>query len=137
MNTKNNQTVIVRDVKVNASDMILPSTLIFLVLYYPLCLFLSVVGVDNVFVSDIILLMVYALICGGMYAVKRHCTMSNRPMSEVITLINANVGVSGLNWFIVFFAALLAGICIHEGNAILLPAFISIITGLIFNRIHI
>ena len=42
MSTNNNQSGLAQDVKVKATDMILPATLLFLVFYYPLCLLLQV-----------------------------------------------------------------------------------------------
>ena len=100
MSTKNNPSGLARDVKVKATDMILPSTLLFLVLYYPLCLLLQALGIENVIIADVILVVVYAALCGGLYGIKHQCTMNNKPMSDVILLINANVGVKFLNWSI-------------------------------------
>ena len=50
MSTNNNQSGLAQDIKVKVTDMILPATLIFLVLYYPLCLLLCLLGIDNVIV---------------------------------------------------------------------------------------
>ena len=134
MSTNNNQSGLAQDVKVKATDMILPATLLFLVFYYPLCLLLQVLGIENVIIADIILVIIYAALCGGLYVIKHQRTMNNIPMSDVIPLINANVGVKFLNWAIITLAVALAGVCVQNGHAILLPAFLSIIVGFYINQ---
>ena len=134
MSTNKNQTGLAQDVKVKAADMILPSTLIFLVLYYPLCLLMKFIGVENVIVSDLILMVIYGALCGLLYVVKHQRTMNNLPMNDVVTLINANVGVKALNWAIITFSVSLAGACFYDGNGILFPAFLSIAIGFYFNQ---
>ena len=129
MSTKNNQSGLAQDVKVKVTDMILPATLLFLVLYYPLYLLLRLLGIENVIITDIVLVIIYAALCGGLYVIKHQMTMNNKPISDVVTLINANVGVKFLNWAIITLAVALAGVCIQNGHAILLPAFLSIIVG--------
>ena len=120
MSTNNNQSGLAQDVKVKATDMILPATLLFLVLYYPLCLLLQVLGIENVIIADVILVIIYAALCGGLYVIKHQRTMNNMPMSDIVPLINANVGVKFLNWAIITLAVALAGVCIQNGHAILL-----------------
>lgn len=134
MSTNNNQTTLAQDVKVKATDMILPSTLLFLIIYCPLCWFLPAVGVANVVVADIILFGVYGLLCTVMYAIKHQRTMNNKPIGDIVTLINANVGVGSLNWIIIVLAIAMAVGCLLNGHAILLPAFASIAIGFYINQ---
>lgn len=127
----NNNTALVKDVQVSALDMVLPATLLFLILYFPLSL---VVGVrESPLIGTIILLLIWMAFCGVFYGIKFFMSRGNMPIPYIIRFINANVGLNLTN-IIIIVLALICGIgCWFTGSPWICAACIATCIGFASN----
>ena len=128
--SKKQQPILVEDVKVSGTDMILPATLLFLILYFPVCSMMLARGMSQLSIF-MLLTALWLVLCGALFAVKHFMAMNNMPMTSMVTLLDSNVGCAEFNWMIIVLSLSCASGCIYAGQLILLPAFLA--TGIAFS----
>ena len=124
---KEQQDSSVFDVRVGFMDLMLPSAVIYMILFYPLMLLTKAIteNVPNLYM--LVMLLWYALIIIVMYVVKYEKTMKNDSIDYLIGLIDRNVGVKGWNICIIiaaFIAFRVADATIYPLFAVTLIAFL-------------
>ena len=122
----NSTPVIVKDVSVSGLDMVLPAALLFLISYYPLYLLVRSGGVESDVSSNILLVLFFAAIYGICYIVKFYLSRNNIPMTTLIRLTDANVGLPLTNIAIIVLSLLCAILSCFTGHANLFAAFVVI-----------
>lgn len=129
--SKNNKVVLVEDVQVSAADMVLPATLLFLLLYYPLTM---VVGArENPVSGTLFLLLFFLVIFGILYGLKFISTRGNTPLPYFLKFINSNVGLDITNWLVIILALVCTIGCWFTGNGWVSAACIAICIGFAVN----
>lgn len=126
-NQKQDSTVF--DIRVGFMDLLLPSTLLYMVLFYPLMLITEAIteNVPNLYM--LVMLLWYALIVAVLYVVKYEKTMKNDSIDYLIGLVDRNVGVKGWNVCIV----IAAFIAFRVADATLYPLFAVTLLGFLAN----
>lgn len=117
------------DIRVGFKDLMLPSALIYMVLFYPLMLLTrSIAGM----IPDLYMLLMllwYVLIIAALYVIKYEKTMKNDSIDYLIGLIDRNVGVKGLNICII----IAAFIAFRIADATMYPLFAVTLIAFLFN----
>lgn len=117
------------DIRVGFMDLMLPSALIYMVLFYPLMLLTNAIteNVPNLYM--LLMLLWYALIVVVLYVVKYEKTMKNDSIDYLVGLIDRNVGVTGWNICII----IAAFIAFKIADATLYPLFAVTLIGFLCN----
>ena len=117
------------DIRVGIMDLMLPSALIYMILFYPLMLLTE--NITESFPAFYMLLMLlwYALIVIVFYVVKYEKTMKNDSIEYLVGLIDRNVGVGGWN-ILILIAAFLA---FRVADGSMYPLFAVILIGFLCN----
>lgn len=95
------------DVRVGVLDLMLPSALIYMILFYPLMLMTKDITDNISSLYMLLMLLWYALIIVAMYVFKYERTMKNGSIDYFVGLIDRNVGVKVWN-FLIIIAAFIA-----------------------------
>lgn len=117
------------DIRVGFMDLMLPSALIYMVLFYPLMLLTESITDNMTSFYMLLMLLWYALIIAVFYVVKYEKTMKNDSIEYLVGLIDRNVGVKGWNIFILIAAFL----SFRVSHASLYPLFAVILIGFLCN----
>lgn len=117
------------DVRVGFLDLMLPSALIYMVLYYPLVYLTRTITDTHPSLYILVMLLWYLLTLAVLYIIKYEKTMQNGAMDYLIGLLDRNVGVKGLNICII----IAAFIALRVANESILPLFAVILIGFICN----
>ena len=126
---KESQDPSVFDVRVGFLDLMLPSALVYIVLFYPLMVLTQAITEQAPGLYMLLMLLWYALIILALYVVKYEKTMKNDSIDYLIGLIDRNVGVKGWNIGII----LAAFIAFRVANTSLYPLFAVILLGFLCN----
>lgn len=107
------------DVRVGFMDLMLPSALIYMLLYYPFILLSRTIteSIPNLYMQ--VMLLWYILIIAILYTIKYEKTMQNGSIDYLIGLIDRNVGVKWLNICIITAAF----VALRVANETMLPLF--------------
>ena len=127
------------DVSIGFKDLALPSTIIFLLLYvlFGVCAksfeWLPFLGSEISYVSW----MLFAYFCVALilYFIKSYYTMRNKSIAFITQLININVGVQGLNIFIIILSIVGLFTSSLITNYTVIPVFLSILIGFSINAL--
>lgn len=128
---KEEQDSSVFDVRVGFVDLMLPSALIYMILFYPFMLLTKALTENAPNLYMLLMLLWYALIIIVMYVVKYEKTMKNDSIDYLIGLIDRNVGVKGWNICIIiaaFIAFRVSDATIYPLFAVTLIAFLCNLT---------
>lgn len=117
------------DIRVGFKDLMLPATLVYMMLFYPLRLITESITNSYSNLYMLLMLLYYVLMVGILYVIKYEKTMQNQSIDFVIGLIDRNVGVKLMNILIII-ASLVA---LRVSSPALLPLFTVILSGFIFN----
>ena len=117
------------DIRVGFMDLMLPSALIYMVLFYPLMLLTQAITENAPNIYMLLMLLWYALIVLVLYVVKYEKTMKNDSIDYLVGLIDRNVGVKGLNICII----IAAFIAFRVADATLYPLFAVTLIGFLCN----
>lgn len=126
---KPNQDSSAFDVRVGFMDLMLPSALIYMVLFYPLMLLTKALTESAPNLYMLLMLLWYALIAIVLYVVKYEKTMKNDSIDYLIGLIDRNVGLKGWNVCIL----LAAFVAFRIADASLYPLFAVTLIGFACN----
>lgn len=124
---KQKQDQSVFDVRVGFMDLMLPSAMIYMILFYPLMLLTRSIagGIPDIYM--LLMLLWYGLIIAALYVIKYEKTMKNDSLDYFIGLIDRNVGVKGWNICIIvaaFIAFRVASPTLYPLFAVTLIAFL-------------
>lgn len=117
------------DVRVGFLDLMLPSALIYMILYYPLVLLTRSIteNLPSLFIQ--VMLLWYVLIIIILYIIKYEKTMQNGSIDYLVGLIDRNVGVKWLNICII----IAAFVTFRVANESILPLFAVTLIGFLCN----
>lgn len=117
------------DIRVGFMDLMLPSALIYMVLFYSLLLLTEAITENAPNLYMLLMLLWYALIVIVLYVVKYEKTMKNDSIDYLVGLIDRNVGVNGWNICII----IAAFIAFRVADATLYPLFAVTLIGFLCN----
>lgn len=117
------------DVRVGFLDLMLPSALLYMLLYYPFVLLTRSIVESLPSLYMHVMLLWYVLIIAVLYIVKYEKTMKNGSIDYLVGLIDRNVGVKGLNICII----IAAFVAFRVASESLFPLFSVTLIGFVCN----